>query len=100
MNTELIREIKEEIYKKLESFIGTALPRPQSVDDNTIYDRYRKTIMNEFYKYEHEFRKTTDKDYIDFLYKIDFTIGENRIIEDIEVIFEAPECIADIKEIK
>ena len=98
MNTELIREIKENVYKILELFIGTELVVGDSLDN--YYMTYRKAIMDELYKYKNEFSETTNDDYIDFKYKIDFTVGKNRIIEDITVVFQAPECIAVYVEIE
>lgn len=37
-----IREVKETIYKKLESFIGTKL------DNTDEYRKYRKIVLNEW----------------------------------------------------
>ncbi len=97
MNSELIRKIKEDIYKKLESFIGTKFVVGQSTDDN-IYMNYRKVIIDEFRKYE--LSEIADNDYIDIVYKLHFTIDENRIIQDVTVVFKSPDFIADYEEIE
>lgn len=99
MNSELIRKIKEDIYKKLESFIGTKFVVGQSTDDN-IYMNYRKVIIDEFRKYEYELSEIADNDYIDIVYKLHFTIDENRIIQDVTVVFKSPDFIADYEEIE
>lgn len=99
MNNELILKIKENIYKKLESLIGTKLVTDDSVDNN-IYTVYRKIIVDEFRKYEDELSEMTNEDYIDLVYKLHFIVGENRIIEDITVVFKSPDFIADYQEIE
>lgn len=91
MNTELIREVKEIIYKKLESFIGTEL------DNTDEYRKYRKIVLEEWEKHPELFENRDDTE---LMYNLTFTTSEGRMIDDITISFKSPECIADYKEIE